>query len=66
VLRSFLFIEACLRAQSGKLYRLGFRCPQISRNTMANANAELDWHSVKYEEKFRTIACDQSLPGACS
>ena len=36
-------IEACLRAQSAKLYRLGFRCPQISRNTMANANAERDW-----------------------
>ena len=36
-------IEACLRAQSSKLYRLGFRCPQISRNTMANANAERDW-----------------------
>ena len=36
-------IEACLRAQSGKLYHLGFRCPQISRNTMANANAERDW-----------------------
>lgn len=36
-------IEACLRAQSAKLYRLGFRCPQISRNTMANANAERNW-----------------------
>ena len=30
-------------AQSAKLYHLGFRCPQISRNTMANANAERDW-----------------------
>jgi hypothetical protein len=36
-------IEACLRAQSAKLYHLGFRCGQISRNTMANANAERDW-----------------------
>jgi hypothetical protein len=36
-------IEACLRAQSAKLYHLGFRCPQISCNTMANANAERDW-----------------------
>ena len=36
-------IEACLRAQSAKLYHLGFRCPQISRNTMSNANAERDW-----------------------
>ncbi len=36
-------IEACLRAQSAKLYHFGFRCGQISRNTMANANAERDW-----------------------
>jgi len=36
-------IEACLRAQAAKLYRLGFRCKQISRNTMTNANAERDW-----------------------
>ncbi len=36
-------IEACLRVQSAKLYHLGFRCGQISRNTMANANAERDW-----------------------
>jgi hypothetical protein len=36
-------IEACLRAQSAKLYHFGFRCQQISRNTMANANAERDW-----------------------
>ncbi len=36
-------IEACLRAQAAKLYHLGFRCKQVSRNTMANANAERDW-----------------------
>jgi hypothetical protein len=36
-------IEACLRTQSSKLYRLGFRCPRISRNTMANANTVRDW-----------------------
>lgn len=36
-------IEACLRAQSSKLYHLGFRCPRVSRNTMANANAVRDW-----------------------
>lgn len=36
-------IEACLRAQSAKLYHLGFRCGKISRNTMANANAGRDW-----------------------
>ena len=35
-------IEACLRAQSSKLYHLGFRSA-IARNTLANANALRDW-----------------------
>src|SRR6201997_1173076 len=35
-------IEACLRAQSSKLYHLGFR-NRIARNTLANANAVRDW-----------------------
>ena len=35
-------IEACLRAQSSKLYHLGFR-GYIARNTLANANAVRDW-----------------------
>jgi hypothetical protein len=35
-------IEACLRAQSSKLYHLGFRS-KIARNTLANANAVRDW-----------------------
>ena len=35
-------IEACLRAQSSKLYHLGFR-GRIARNTLANANAVRDW-----------------------
>jgi len=35
-------IEACLRAQSAKLYHLGFRST-IARNTLANANAVRDW-----------------------
>jgi Domain of unknown function (DUF4372) len=35
-------IEACLRAQSSKLYHLGFRST-IARNTSANANAVRDW-----------------------
>jgi Domain of unknown function (DUF4372)/Transposase DDE domain len=35
-------IEACLRAQSSKLYHLGFRAA-IARNTLANANAVRDW-----------------------
>ncbi len=35
-------IEACLRAQSSKLYHLGFRSA-VARNTLANANATRDW-----------------------
>jgi hypothetical protein len=35
-------IEACLRAQSCKLYHLGFRSA-IVRNTLANADAVRDW-----------------------
>jgi hypothetical protein len=35
-------IEACLRAQSSKLYHLGSRSA-IARNTLANANAVRDW-----------------------
>src|SRR5450756_1353064 len=35
-------IEACLRAQSSRLYHLGFRSV-IARNTLANANAVRDW-----------------------
>jgi len=35
-------IEACLRAQQSKLYHLGLRS-QVSRNTLANANAVRDW-----------------------
>ena len=47
-------IEACLRAQSAKLYHLGFRSI-VARNTLANANAARDWR----------IHCDfaQSLIG---
>ena len=35
-------IEACLRAQHGKLYHLGIRST-VARNTLANANAVRDW-----------------------
>src|SRR6266498_6097399 len=35
-------IEACLRAQRGKLYHLGIRST-VARNTLANANAVRDW-----------------------
>ena len=36
-------IEINLRAQSKRLYHLGFRCKTISRNTLANANATRPW-----------------------
>jgi len=35
-------IEACLRSQAEKLYHMGIR-GQVSRNTLANANAMRDW-----------------------
>jgi hypothetical protein len=35
-------IEACLHAQSSKLYHMGIRS-QMARNTLANANATRDW-----------------------
>jgi hypothetical protein len=35
-------IEACLRAQSSKLYHLGIR-GNVARDTLANANATRDW-----------------------
>ena len=45
-------IEACLRAQSGKLYHMGIRGP-ISRNTIANANMVRDWRI--YAELAQTL-----------
>ncbi len=35
-------IEACLRSQAERLYHMGIRS-QVSRNTLANANAVRDW-----------------------
>jgi len=35
-------IGACLRAQTSKLYHMGFRST-VARNTLANANAVRDW-----------------------
>ena len=35
-------IEACLRAQQGKLYHMGIRAA-VSRNNLANANRVRDW-----------------------
>jgi hypothetical protein len=36
-------IEACLGAVPERLYHLGFRCPAISRSTLADANERRDW-----------------------
>ncbi len=36
-------IEACLGAIPERLYHLGFRCPAISRATLADANERRDW-----------------------
>ena len=36
-------IEINLRAQSARLYHMGFRCKTIARNTLANANAVRPW-----------------------
>ena len=60
-------IEACLRAQSSKLYRLGFRSPRISRNTMANANAVRDWRiyadfAQHLISTARELYVDEALP----
>ena len=35
-------LQACLRAQSGKLYHLGIRSA-VSRSTLADANESRDW-----------------------
>jgi len=37
-------IEVCLRTFGPKLYHAGFRCKQISRNTLANANQVRPWN----------------------
>jgi hypothetical protein len=36
-------IEACLGAVPERFYHLGFRCPAISRTTLADANEARDW-----------------------
>jgi hypothetical protein len=50
-------IEACLRAQRSKLYHLGFRASNISRNTLANANATRDWRIyAQFAQRLIAIA----------
>lgn len=36
-------VEACLRAQSSKLYHMGIRA-KVNRSTLADANERRDWH----------------------
>src|SRR5580704_2072449 len=61
-------IEACLKAQSSKLYHLGFRSERIARNTMANANAARDWRIyADFAQHLigigRELYFDEALPG---
>lgn len=61
-------IEACLKAQSSKLYHLGFRSQRIARNTMANANAVRDWRIyADFAQHLigiaRELYIDEALPG---
>ena len=60
-------IEACLRAQSGKLYHMGIR-GGVSRNNLANANQTRDWriHADFAQHLIhiaRGIHADDALPG---
>ncbi|NBY62726.1 MAG: IS4 family transposase [Betaproteobacteria bacterium] len=50
-------IEACFRAQRSKLYHLGIRSKQVSRNTIANANNIRDWKIyADFAQSLITIA----------
>ncbi len=60
-------IEACLRAQSGKLCHMGIR-GGVSRNNLANANQARDWrlHADFAQHLIhiaRGIHADDTLPG---
>ena len=49
-------IEACLRAQSDKLYQIGIRS-QISRSTLADANEVRDWRIyAAFAQRLITMA----------
>ena len=50
-------IEACMRAQSAKLYHLGMRTKMVARNTLANANATRDWRIyAEFAQRLIVIA----------
>jgi hypothetical protein len=57
-------IEACLSAQSGKLYHMGFRQP-VSRSTLADANESRDWR-IHAEFAHRLITQARKLYAADS
>jgi hypothetical protein len=57
-------IEACLSAQSAKLYSMGFRQP-VSRSTLADANESRDWR-IYAEFAHRLIAQARKLYAADS
>ncbi|GAB1232499.1 IS4 family transposase [Ferrigenium sp. UT4] len=52
-------IEACLSAQSAKLYHMGIRCA-VSRSTLADANELRNWH-IYAEFAHRLIAQARTL-----
>jgi hypothetical protein len=52
-------IEVNLAARSRDLYRMGFRCMGVARNTLANANATRPWQLYG---DFCRILIDQALP----
>ena len=58
-------IEACLSAQSAKLYHMGFRQP-VSRSTLADANESRDWRiyaefAHRLIGQARTLYADDSF-----
>lgn len=58
-------IEACLSAQTAKLYHMGFRKP-VSRSTLADANETRDWRiyaEVAYRliDQARELYVDESI-----
>jgi hypothetical protein len=57
-------IEACLSAQTAKLYHMGFRQP-VSRSTLADANETRDWR-IYAEVAHRLIAQAKTLYGGDS
>jgi Transposase DDE domain/Domain of unknown function (DUF4372) len=52
-------IEVNLQARSAHLYRMGFRCKLVARNTLAHANATRPWTLY---EAFARVLIDMALP----